>query len=349
MSSTQPESEQFPTDLDAQPGIQPILAADQTDGKFLAQAIDRIVKSNLPNKVKLREPDPFDGSDTQKLRTFILQCKLNFRDRSDLFQNDSTKVNYMLSHLKGSALDCFEPTLLETPEPAWLSDFALFIEELEANFGTYDPISEAEAKLEGLHMQENHQATKYFIKFMQLATCVQWGKAALLRQAYNGLVKCIKNDMVHHDKLTTLSGLRRLTQAIDARYWEHHAEVSQETTTSGTTTNKSEKSDTAKMDSKYKGKQKSASSGSSQSKGSSLELKKTTPDLSSKLRKDGKLAPQEQQCRLDKNLCLFCSAPGHVAKDCPKCTSSAAKAHAAKTTPESISTPKPSSSDAKKD
>ena len=78
MSSAQPESEQFPTDLDTQPGIQPIPAADQTDGEFLAQAINRIVKSNLPNKVKLREPDPFDGSDTRKLCTFILQCKLNF-------------------------------------------------------------------------------------------------------------------------------------------------------------------------------------------------------------------------------------------------------------------------------
>ena len=77
----------------------------------------------------------------------------------------------MLSHLKGSALDCFEPTLLENPEPTCLTDFALFIEDLEANFGSYNPISEAEAELEGLCMQENHQATKYFIKFMQLATC----------------------------------------------------------------------------------------------------------------------------------------------------------------------------------
>ena len=126
---------------------------------------------------------------------------------------------------------------------------------------------------------------------MQLAARIQWGEAALLRQAYNGLSKHIKNDMVHHDKLTTLSGLRRLTQAINARYWERRAEVSRETTTSGTMTNKSETSDTAKMDTKSKGKQKSTSLGSSQSKGSSLEPKKTTPDLSSKLGKDGKLTP----------------------------------------------------------
>jgi len=71
----------------------------------------------------------------------------------------------------------------------------LFIEELETNFRTYNFISEAEAKLKGLSMQENHQAMKYFIKLQQLAACIQWGKAALCRQAYNGLTKCIKDDM----------------------------------------------------------------------------------------------------------------------------------------------------------
>jgi len=50
-------------------------------------------------------------------------------------------------------------------------------------------------------MHENHQAMKYFIKFKQLATCVQWGEAVPCRQAYNRLAKCIKDDMVHHDKL----------------------------------------------------------------------------------------------------------------------------------------------------
>src|SRR6266481_6526647 len=99
--------------------------------------------------------------------------------------------------------------------------FRSFLEELEASFGSYDPVSKAEAELEGLRMQENHQAMKYFIKFMQLATRVQWGEAALLCQAYNGLMKHIKNDMAHHDKPTMLPGLRKVTQAIYARYWEH--------------------------------------------------------------------------------------------------------------------------------
>src|SRR5882672_5747801 len=148
------------------------------------KAVDMIIKGNdLGSKPKLWEPDPFDGSDSQKLRTFILQCKLNFRDRPDMFKSDTAKVNYMLSYLKGSALDCFEPALLDPNESQWLSDLTLFIEELETNFGTYDPVGKAEAELEALRMHDSHQATKYFIKFQQLASCVQWGEAALCRQA----------------------------------------------------------------------------------------------------------------------------------------------------------------------
>src|SRR5882724_7206589 len=106
-----------------------------------------------------------------------------------MFKSDTAKVNYILSYPKGSAFDCFEPALLNPNEPIWLSDLTLFIKELEANFGTYNPIGEAEAELEALWMHDSHQAMKYFIKFQQLASCVQWGKAALCRQAYNGLAK----------------------------------------------------------------------------------------------------------------------------------------------------------------
>ena len=49
--------------------------------------------------------------------------------------------------MKGSALDCFEPILLDPIEPMWLLDLNLVIEELETNFGTYNPVSEAEAEL----------------------------------------------------------------------------------------------------------------------------------------------------------------------------------------------------------
>jgi len=133
------------------------------------------------------------------------------------------------------------------------------------------------------------------------------GEATLLWQAYNGLMKRIKNDMVHHDKPTTLAGLWKLIQAIDSRYWQHKAKVSWETTTSGPSSHKNKnkssdnsKSDKGKGSSQSKQKNLNQSSGSSQSKGSSLEQKRTTLNLSLKLGKDGKLTQQERQHHLSK-------------------------------------------------
>ena len=119
---------------------------------MMANAINDLVKSNLPSWVKIREPNPFDSSDPKRLRIFLLQCKLNFQDHKYLFQDKTTKVNHFLSYLKGSALDCFEPESLDPIKPAWCSDLDLFSEELEANFSTFDPIREAEAELGGLCM-----------------------------------------------------------------------------------------------------------------------------------------------------------------------------------------------------
>jgi len=87
-------------------------------------------------------------------------------------------------------------------------------------------------------------------------------------------------------------------QAIDAHHWEHHLEISHENTASGPSRHKSDnkpdRSDSNKSNTgSSQSKQKNMSSGSTQGKGSSTEAKKTNPNLSSKLGKDGKLMPQE--------------------------------------------------------
>jgi len=89
-----------------------------------------------------------------------------------------------------------------------------------------------------------------FIKFQQLATHVQWGEAALCRQAYNGLANVSKTH-VHHEKPKHAFRPPETRQAIDAWYWEQHGEVSRKTFASGTSGNKTEqKSDSSKSDNK---------------------------------------------------------------------------------------------------
>jgi len=69
-----------------------------------------------------------------------------------------------------------------------------------------------------------------------------------------------------------------------------------------------------------------------------------TAELLDKLGKDGKLTSEEHKHRFDMNLCMFCGATGHKAKDCPKSGSRAAKARAATATTTNTLEAKPTAS-----
>lgn len=314
---------------------------------------------------KVREPDQFDGSDTRKLRTFLFQLELNFKDRPKTFRRDEARVTFALSFLKGTALDWFEPAIVnDADRPIWADDYSAFVHELRTNFGPHDPTGDAEAEIEQLRMRENHRITKYLVDFNRLAAQLDWGQSALRHQLYRGLPARIKDEIARVGKPDTLEGLRTLAQRIDSRYWERRAEVSRETPAPNKS-EKSEKSGHSKSEQKKpeKGsnsnqnsnpKSQNQSSGSrksdksNKSANSGDQQRKT--DISSKLGKDGKLLPEERQRRFDNNLCLRCGGSGHVAKDCTKSASSDStktKARAGKV--QAKSEPAPPASDAKKD
>ena len=93
-----------------------------------------------------------------------------------MFTDDSTKVTYALSHLKGTVLDWFEPSGINVP---WLSDYSEFVSKLCIHFGLFDPEGEAKAELENPCMRDNQRITKYLVEFNRLAARVQWGITAL--------------------------------------------------------------------------------------------------------------------------------------------------------------------------
>ena len=172
----------------------------------------------MPTFTWVWEPDPFDGLDTQKLQPFLTQCFLNFQDRPDAFTDDSAKVTYTLSYLKGTALDWFEPSLTSGNNVTWLSDNSKFVFKLRSHFSPFDPEGEAEAELENLCMRDNQRITKYLVEFNRLAARVQWGNAALWHQFYNGLLPRIKDEISKFGKPDNLQELRTLSQTNDARY-----------------------------------------------------------------------------------------------------------------------------------
>ena len=112
-------------------------------------------------KPKSKEPDTFDGSDPKKLNNFILLCDLYFCGNS-AYSDDSAKVTFALSYLQGTALEYFEPTLLDSDElPSWIDNYSAFICTLRTQFGPVNPTADAEDAIDHLRMQDSHCILKY--------------------------------------------------------------------------------------------------------------------------------------------------------------------------------------------
>jgi len=149
------------------------------------------VSTKPKSRVKPRSPDTFDRSDLGKLDAFIFQCSMYIVLRGQDFLDETSKVAFMLSYLKGSALDWFQTAathgssgLMST---AWLFSTPKFIDELCRLFGPCDPVNEPTVRIENLRYKVVGKAVKYTFDFNRDTPCTGWNDKALYRQFYKGL------------------------------------------------------------------------------------------------------------------------------------------------------------------
>ena len=174
-----------------------------------------------PKLAKAKEPDTFDGSDPKKLKNFILLCNLYFHT-NPYYEDDTTKVTFALSYLRGLALEYFEPSILDSDEtPDWIDNWSAFVRTLNTQFGPIDPTADAEDSIDNLKMQENQHIVKYNVKFTRLAIRTRWDESILRHRYYHsGLAERIKDIMGQQGKLQTLDEMKYVAHSIDAHYWE---------------------------------------------------------------------------------------------------------------------------------
>jgi hypothetical protein len=163
----------------------------------LAQAIMLMTeelqcRGNPSRKTKSKEPDTFDGSDPRKLNNFILLCNLYFRN-NPAYSEDESKVTFALSYLRGTALEYFEPSILDSDDiPIWMDNWSAFIRTLRTQFGPIDPTADAEDGIDHLKMNDNQRIVKYNVEFNRLAIRTGWDDS--VPQVATTLI--IKNDRV---------------------------------------------------------------------------------------------------------------------------------------------------------
>jgi hypothetical protein len=103
-----------------------------TQADDLVQAIKKLGKMKSDTG-KLCEPELFTGKDPKKLKAFIFQCQLYFRNLD--FDSDSKKVTFTLFYLRDVAEEWFEPGISGlTDEPLeWFDNWEAFLDEFCTN------------------------------------------------------------------------------------------------------------------------------------------------------------------------------------------------------------------------
>ena len=258
---------------------------DNSDAPNLAVAIqlmtDVLCNHDTPapaKKAKAKEPNTFDGSDSCKLSNFVLLCNLYFRS-SNAYDDDSTKVNFALSYLCGTALDYFEPTLMESIKtPDQLEDWPEFVHTLKLQFGPIDPTGDTASGINHLKMQYNQHIIKYDVEFNSLWHCY-----------YSNLVECIKDIMGQQAKPETIDAMKVLARTIDSCHWEHlHEKSCSGKGKSNDKPNQQSSNNNSNNSKNNKGNKPAKSTSASTSSAS-------TNPLADKLGKDGKLTKEERQ------------------------------------------------------
>ena len=85
-----------------------------------------------------------------------------------------------MSYLQGTALEYFEPTLLDSDEVHdWMDDWSAFVQNLHIQFGPIDPTANTEDGIDNLKMQENQHIVKYNVEFNCLVIHTGWDDSVL--------------------------------------------------------------------------------------------------------------------------------------------------------------------------
>ena len=230
-------------------------------------------------------------------------------------------MTFTLSYLRGTALEYFEPTILDSDKSlAWMDNWSAFIRTLRTQFGPIDPTTDAEDGIDNLKMQDNQHIVKYNVEFNRLVIQTSWDDSVLRHRYYSGLAERIKDIMGQQGKPPTLEAMKALTHSIDSRHWERHHEKSW----SNKNKPDSNKPNSSKSDEKGKNptsgnnnpnnsKKNKGNQNNSNKSGKPQSSSSNSASLPKKLGKDGKLTLQERQCRFDNNLCMFCGGVGHTA------------------------------------
>jgi len=116
----------------------------------------------------VKEPDLFSGGSPDELRAFIFQCQIYFHACEGEFQEDTEKIFFAISYLRGMVLDYFKPFINEAEAYQsfdFLEEWSAFVQKLSNLFRSYSPEDDDEDAIVAIPFPNDGKAVNYFIQF----------------------------------------------------------------------------------------------------------------------------------------------------------------------------------------
>jgi len=171
----------------------------------------------------IKEPDTFSRGNPDNLQAFIFQYQIYFRACEREFLEDTDKIFFAISYLRGIALDYFEPFINE-PDPLqdfdFLEDWSAFVQKLSNVFGLYIPEDDNKDAIVAIPFPPEDKTVTYFIQFAKYQNRIQWGDCSLQKIVKDTILPRISEELRYSkEDLSTFKELKRTVLKIDSDHW----------------------------------------------------------------------------------------------------------------------------------
>lgn len=154
-------------------------------------------------------PEKF-GGDLDKCRGFLIQCSLMFRQQTQAYASDITKITFMVELLTGRALQWAQAVLSAQPSISYSN----FLSKFRCVFDKGSNPDSAAHRLFALK-QGRRTVADFSVDFWILSEEAGWEEKALRGAFLNGLNENIKRELTSKELPKSLSALVNLCISLD--------------------------------------------------------------------------------------------------------------------------------------
>jgi hypothetical protein len=178
-----------------------VMSNSVADAILHARGCDSATPASKPHSSELKAnlPAKFNGTNCQKLETYIAECEIMFATAPRKHCLEMSKILAAGLYLKGDPKKWFSNYFLlpEDQQPAWFSTWALFCNELCRYWGLEDPEATAESKVQGLIMSDKDHVTYFALKFRSIQSRLpSWSDRNLRNAFLTALAPCIHTQFI---------------------------------------------------------------------------------------------------------------------------------------------------------